>query len=92
METHICTYISLKKEGLNELPRCCFITSRNSRVDCNHACRAEGKVIESRIDHGRGVVATIIVERGTLRTGDPYVAGIYAGRVRAIFNDRGQNR
>ncbi|RXM08147.1 translation initiation factor IF-2, partial [Citrobacter sp. AAK_AS5] len=45
---------------------------------------------ESRIDHGRGIVATIIVERGTLRTGDPYVAGVYSGRVRAIFNDRGE--
>ena len=47
-------------------------------------------LFRSRIDHGRGVVSTIIVERGTLRTGDPYVAGVYAGRIRAIFNDRGQ--
>ena len=53
-------------------------------------CRAEGKIIESRIDHGRGVVSTIIVQRGRLTTGDPYVAGVYSGRVRAIFNDRGQ--
>ena len=59
-------------------------------LKANWNVRAEGKVIESRTDHGRGVVSTIIVERGTLKIGDPYVAGIYSGRVRAIFNDRGQ--
>jgi len=59
-------------------------------LKANYSCRAEGKVVESKIDHGRGVVATIIVQRGTLHTGDPYVAGVYSGRVRAIFNDKGE--
>ncbi|MBQ7159051.1 MAG: translation initiation factor IF-2 [Treponema sp.] len=52
--------------------------------------RAEGKIIESRVDQGRGVVASVIVQRGTLKIGDPFVAGIYSGRVRAMFNDRGE--
>ena len=52
--------------------------------------RAEGKIIESRIDQGRGVVSSVIVQRGTLKVGDPFVAGIYSGRVRAMFNDRGE--
>ena len=52
--------------------------------------RAEAKVIESRVDQGRGVVASVVVQRGTLKIGDPFVAGIYSGRVRAMFNDRGE--
>ncbi|HEQ71185.1 MAG TPA: translation initiation factor IF-2, partial [Spirochaetia bacterium] len=48
-------------------------------------------IIESKIDHGRGIVSTVLIERGTLRIGDPFVAGIYAGKVRAMFNDKGEN-
>ncbi|MDD3670182.1 MAG: translation initiation factor IF-2, partial [Sphaerochaetaceae bacterium] len=51
--------------------------------------RAEGKVLESRIDQGRGIVATVLVERGTLHQGDNFVAGIYPGKVRAMVDDRG---
>ncbi|MFC2281173.1 MAG: translation initiation factor IF-2, partial [Treponema socranskii subsp. buccale] len=56
----------------------------------DYNCRAEGKILESRVDQGRGIVATVIVQRGTLRQGDPFVAGIYSGHVRAMFNDRGK--
>ncbi len=52
--------------------------------------RAEGKVIESRVDQGRGVIASVVVQTGILRVGDPFVAGIFSGRVRAMFNDRGE--
>ncbi len=81
---------ALQKTGLDELLDAILLQSEVLELTANYECRAEGKVIESRIDHGRGIVATIIVERGTLRTGDPYVAGVYSGRVRAIFNDRGE--
>ncbi len=80
---------ALQKVGLDLLLDAILLQSELLELTSNYACRAEGKVIESRIDHGRGVVATIIVQRGTLRTGDPYVAGVFSGRVRAIFNDRG---
>lgn len=89
-DTQFVHISALKKEGLDELLDAVLLQAEILELTANHSCRAEGKVIESRIDHGRGVVATIIVERGTLRTGDPYVAGIFAGRVRAIFNDLGQ--
>ena len=89
-QTQFVKISALKKEGLDELLDAILLQAEILELKANWKCRAEGKVIESRIDHGRGVVATIIVERGTLRTGDPYVAGIYSGRVRAIFNDRGQ--
>ncbi len=81
---------ALKKEGLDDLLDAVLLQAEMLELTANHNCRAEGKVIESKIDHGRGVVSTIIIERGVLNMGDPYVAGIFAGRVRAIFNDRGE--
>ena len=53
--------------------------------------RAAGVVLESQLDVGRGPVATVLVQRGTLRVGDPLVAGAAWGRVRALINDRGTN-
>ncbi|MCZ8184079.1 MAG: translation initiation factor IF-2 [Beijerinckiaceae bacterium] len=52
---------------------------------------AEGSVIEAKLDRGRGPVATVLVQRGTLRTGDIVVAGAQWGRVRALINDKGEN-
>ena len=51
---------------------------------------AQGIVIESRLDRGRGVVATILVQNGTLEVGDSFVAGVHSGRVRAMFDERDQ--
>ncbi len=83
--------ISAKQRiGIDDLLDAILIQAEMLELTAQYDCRAEGKVIESRIDQGRGVVASVIVERGTLRTGDPFVAGIYSGRVRALFNDRGQ--
>ena len=81
---------ALQKKGIDDLLDAILLQAEVLELKANYDCRAEGKVIESKIDHGRGVVATIIVQRGTLRTGDPYVAGVYSGRVRAIFNDKGE--
>ena len=89
-QTQFVKISALKKEGLDELLDAILLQAEILELKANWKCRAEGKVIESRVDHGRGVVATIIVERGVLHTGDSYVAGIYSGRVRAIFNDLGQ--
>ncbi len=81
---------ALQKTGIDELLDAIILQSEILELSADWDCRAEGKVIESRIDHGRGIIATIIVERGTLRTGDPYVAGVFSGRVRAIFNEHGE--
>ena len=59
-------------------------------LKANDECRAEGKILESRVDQGRGVVSSVIIQRGKLQQGDPFVAGIYSGRVRAMFDDRGR--
>ncbi|MES2417821.1 MAG: translation initiation factor IF-2 [Bacteroidota bacterium] len=52
--------------------------------------RATGTVIEATLDKGRGIVTTILVQAGTLRVGDPILAGSYSGKVKALFNERGQ--
>ncbi len=59
-------------------------------LKASYKSRASGIVLESRVDMGRGIVATVILQKGTLSPGDSFVAGIYSGKVRAIFNDRGE--
>lgn len=89
-DTQYVNISALKREGIDELLDAILVQAEMLELKAQYDCRAEGKVIESRIDQGRGVVTSVIVQRGTLHTGDPFVAGIYSGRVRAIFNDRGQ--
>ncbi len=50
---------------------------------------ARGVIIEAEVDRGRGIQATVLVQKGTLRLGDPFLAGVYSGRVRAMFDERG---
>ena len=80
---------ALKKIGIQELLETILLQAEMMDLKANYKCPAEGKVVESKIDHGRGIVATILIQRGTLKIGDTFVAGIYPGKVRAIFNDRG---
>lgn len=49
---------------------------------------ARGSVVESQMEHGRGITATVLIDKGTLKIGDPFVAGNYQGRVRAMFDER----
>jgi len=88
--TIFCEISALKKLGISELLDAILLQAEVLELTANHTRRAEGKVIESRIDQGRGIVATIIPQRGTLRIGDSFVAGIFPGKVRALFNDKGE--
>jgi translation initiation factor IF-2 len=81
---------ALKNEGIDDLLDIILLQSEMLELMTNFNCRAKGKVLESRIDHGRGIVSTVLIQRGTLKVGDSFIAGIYPGRVRAIFNDRGE--
>jgi translation initiation factor IF-2 len=51
--------------------------------------QARGAVVESELDKGRGITGTILVQKGTLKIGDPFIAGVYQGKVRAMFDERG---
>jgi translation initiation factor IF-2 len=59
-------------------------------LNANPNKRATGSVIEATLDKGRGIVTTVLVQAGTLKVGDPILAGSYSGRVKALFNERGQ--
>ena len=56
----------------------------------NSEIRAKGAVIESKLDPGRGAVATILIRQGVLHVGDPFVCGVFSGKVRAMFDDQGK--
>jgi translation initiation factor IF-2 len=81
---------ALKKEGIDKLIDAILLEAEILDLRANFECNAEGKVLESRIDHGRGIVATVMIERGTLRIGDSFVAGVWPGKVRALFDDKGK--
>jgi translation initiation factor IF-2 len=80
---------ALRKEGIDKLIDAILLEAELLDLKANYDRSAEGKVLESRIDHGRGIVATVMVERGTLKIGDSFVAGIWPGKVRALFSDKG---
>jgi translation initiation factor IF-2 len=88
----LCAEVSaLKKTGITGLLDMILLQSEMLELKANYETKARGKIIESRIDHGRGVVSTVLIQRGTLRVGDPFVAGVFPGKVRAMFNDKGES-
>ena len=83
--------ISAKKGiGVEELLEKVILQADIMELKGNPNKRAKGTVIESALDKGRGYVAKLLVEDGTIRKGDPIVAGAVAGRVRAMYNERNQ--
>jgi translation initiation factor IF-2 len=77
------------RQGLDELIEKIQLQAEISELKANPNRAAEGRVIEAKLDKGKGPVATILVQRGTLRTGDIFVVGAESGRVRAMVNDKG---
>lgn len=81
---------ALKRTGLDKLEEAILLQAEMLDLRANPDRVAEGSVIESRLDRGRGPVATVLVQKGTLRRGDIVVAGAEWGRVRAMLDDRGR--
>ena len=81
---------ALKKTGLDELTATISALAEILELKANPDRDADGVVIESKLDKGRGPVATVLVRRGTLKRGDIVVAGAQWGRVKALNNERGQ--
>src|SRR5207253_6612877 len=80
-----------KKLNLDRLLETIGLQSEILDLKANPDRAAEGTVIEAKLDRGRGPVATVLVQRGTLHTGDIVVAGAEWGRVRALISDTGEN-
>jgi translation initiation factor IF-2 len=81
---------ALKKMNLDKLLEAILLQAELLDIRANPDRAAEGIVVEAELDRGRGPVATVLVQRGTLRQGDIVVAGSEWGRVRALINDRGE--
>lgn len=86
----ICVPVSAKTgEGINELLENVLLISEIKELKANPNRLAKGTVIEAKLDKGRGPVATILVQNGTLKQGDIIIAGASVGRVRVMTNDKG---
>lgn len=81
---------AIKKTNLDKLEEAIHLQAELLELKANPNRNAEGIVIEARLDKGRGPVATVLVQRGTLRVGDILVAGAEPGRVRALADDKGR--
>jgi translation initiation factor IF-2 len=79
-----------KQQNLDALLEMILLTSDLLELKANPDRLASGVVLEAKLDRGRGAVATLLVQQGTLRVGDPFIAGQVFGRVRAMFDDRGR--
>lgn len=87
-ETIFCPISALKGDGVPDLLDAILVNAEELTLTAPANGRAEGKVLESRIDHGRGIVCTVLVQKGMLENGDNFLAGIYFGKVRAMFDDK----
>jgi translation initiation factor IF-2 len=86
----IFVQVSAKKNiGLDNLLEMILLQAEILELKANPSKLARGHVVEAKLDAGRGPVATVLIQEGTLRAGDPVVCGIHYGKIRALLNDRG---
>jgi translation initiation factor IF-2 len=89
-DTIICPISAKTGQGIDHLLEMLILTAEMRELKANPTRRARGTVIEAKLDKGRGPVATVLVQNGTLKTGDILIAGTAVGRVRTMINDRGE--
>ncbi|MCB1104468.1 MAG: translation initiation factor IF-2 [Cephaloticoccus sp.] len=90
-ETVTVPVSALKGEGVDTLLEMITLQAEMLELQANPKAEASGIIVESEIDFGRGPMATVIVQRGTLKVGDAIVCGPFYARVRAMFDDQGRN-
>ncbi|WPY01097.1 Translation initiation factor IF-2 [Candidatus Trichorickettsia mobilis] len=88
-DTMVIPVSALKKINLDKLEEAVLLLAEMQDLKANPAAPASGIVIESRIDKGKGIIATILIQRGTLKNSDLMVAGSTYGRIKRINNDKG---
>ncbi len=87
----ICVPVSaVKKEGIDTLLEMIILSAEMKELKANPNKKARGTIIEAKLDKGRGSVATVLVQDGTLSVGDPIVAGCAYGKIRAMMDDKGR--
>jgi len=81
---------ALKKEGVNDLLEMILLVAEMEELSASFSRNARGTVIEAELDKGRGPVATVLIQDGILRVGDPIISGSIYGKVRAMFDEKGK--
>ncbi|WP_407702064.1 translation initiation factor IF-2 [Tumebacillus lacus] len=89
-ETIFVPVSALKRQGIEDILEMILLVAEVQELKANPDARPRGTVIEAELDKGRGPVATVLVQNGTLKVGDIVVAGTTYGKVRAMVNDRGR--
>ncbi len=89
-EVIYCETSAKQNVGIQELLENILLQSEVLELKADPERKARGRVVEAQLHKGRGPVATVLVQEGTLRPGDPVVVGLYSGRVRALINDKGE--
>ncbi|HEY3580219.1 MAG TPA: translation initiation factor IF-2 [Pyrinomonadaceae bacterium] len=89
-ETEMVPVSAKKRQNLETLLETILLTSDILNLRASTTRLASGVVLEAKLDRGRGAVATVLVQQGTLRIHEPFIVGQISGKVRAMFNDRGE--
>jgi len=89
-ETIVAEVSAKTGQGVDHLLEMILLQAEVLELKANPKKPARGRVVEARLDKGRGPVATVLIQGGTLKAGDPFICGIYFGKVRALYNDWGQ--
>ncbi|HST51568.1 MAG TPA: translation initiation factor IF-2 [Pyrinomonadaceae bacterium] len=89
-ETEMVPVSAKRRENLDTLLETILLTADILNLKASPTRLAAGVVLEAKLDRGRGAVATVLVQQGTLRVGDPFIVGQIFGKVRAMYNDRGE--
>ncbi len=89
-ETIFVNLSAKQRKGIDELLEMILLVAEVQELKANPDKRARGTVIEAELDKGRGPVARVLIQHGTLKVGDAFVAGVSFGRVRAMVNDKGR--
>ncbi|MEG2173460.1 MAG: translation initiation factor IF-2, partial [Desulfovibrionaceae bacterium] len=87
----VTAHVSAKtRQGLDELLELIALQAEILELKANPHKAARGHIVEAKLDKGRGPVATVLIQEGTLHQGDTFVCGVFSGRVRSLFNDQGK--
>ena len=89
-DTMVVPVSAKKKQGIDDLLEAILLTADDLKMKANPKTAAAGTVIEAQLEKVKGVMATLLVQNGTLRTGDVIIAGMASGRIRRMFNDHGE--
>ena len=89
-ETIVCPVSATKGTGIDQLLEMMSLQAEVMELKASPTARPRGTVIEAQVEAGRGPTATIIVQMGTLKTGDPFICGNYSGKVKSLLDDRGK--